>query len=103
MDVPPPAATANDLTGRVALVTGGAVGSGRASVLALARAGALVGVHYHQSKGEAEETADLVRRSGGTAFLLPADLTDEAQASGVVDRLLAHSGRIDVLFNNAGS
>ena len=101
--MPPPANTPSDLTGRVALVTGGAVGIGRAAVLALARAGAVVGVHYHTSEREAERTADLVRQSGGTAFLLQADLTAEAQANGVVDRLLAQAGRLDVLFNNAGS
>jgi 3-oxoacyl-[acyl-carrier protein] reductase len=101
--MPPLANASSDLTGRVALVTGGAVGIGRAAVLALARAGAVVGIHYHQSKGEAEETADLVRKSGGTAFLLQADLTDEAQANGVVDRLLDQTGRLDILFNNAGS
>ena len=91
------------LSGRVALVTGGAVGIGRAAVLALARAGAAIGIHYHTSKNEAEETAGLVRQSGGRAFLLQADLTDEAQANAVVDRLLAQAGRLDVLFNNAGS
>jgi 3-oxoacyl-[acyl-carrier protein] reductase len=99
----PSTGSRSSLTGRVALVTGGAVGIGRAAVLALARAGAVVGVHYHQSADAAEETAALVRRSGGTAFLLPGDLTDEAQTNAVVDRLLAQAGRLDVLFNNAGS
>src|SRR5262245_52836977 len=93
----------SNLTGRVALVTGGAIGIGRAAVLALAEAGAVVGLHYHQSKAEAEETADLIRQSGGQVFLLPADLTDEDQARAVVDQLLAQTGRLDVLFNNAGS
>jgi 3-oxoacyl-[acyl-carrier protein] reductase len=103
MDLPHPTNPAHNLKGRVALVTGGAVGIGRAAVLALARAGAIVGIHYHQSKSEAEETAELVRQTDGTAFLLQADLTDEAQANGVVDRLLDQAGRLDILFNNAGS
>ena len=95
--------TPNDLSGRVALVTGGAVGIGRAVVLALARSGAAIGLHYHQSAQAAEETAALVRAADGRTFLLPADLTDEAQADAVVDRLLSEAGRLDILVNNAGS
>jgi 3-oxoacyl-[acyl-carrier protein] reductase len=92
-----------DLTSRVALVTGGAVGIGRAVVLALAEAGADVGIHYHQSRQAAEETAALVRQQGRRAFLLPADLTIEAEAQTTVDRLLQETGQLDVLVNNAGS
>jgi 3-oxoacyl-[acyl-carrier protein] reductase len=92
----------NDLSGRVALVTGAGVGIGRATALALAKAGADIGVHYRQSETEALETARLVAECGRRAFLLQADLADEAAAEGVVDRLLAEAGRIDILFNNAG-
>ena len=95
--------SAHDLTGRVALVTGGAVGIGRAVVLALARAGATIGLHYHQSAADAENTATRVREVGRLAILLQADLTDEAAANGVVDHLLAQTGRLDILVNNAGS
>ena len=91
------------LAGRVALVTGGGVGIGRATALALARAGAAVGVHYHTSTEAARRTADDIRAAGGTAYLLPADLSVEAEANRVVDQLAAEAGRIDVLFNNAGS
>jgi 3-oxoacyl-[acyl-carrier protein] reductase len=93
----------HDLAGRVALVTGGAVGIGRAVVLALARAGATIGLHYHQSAADAENTATRVREVGRLAILLQADLTDEAAANGVVDHLLAQTGRLDILVNNAGS
>jgi len=93
---------ANDLRGRVALVTGAGVGIGRAAALALARAGADVGVHYRRSEAEARETARLVADLGRRAFLLQADLADEQAAEGVVDRLAAEAGRLDVLFNNAG-
>jgi 3-oxoacyl-[acyl-carrier protein] reductase len=92
-----------DLSGRVALVTGGAVGIGQAVALALSGAGATVGVHYHSSAAGAEQTAARIREQGGRAILLPADLTVEDEANGVVDRLLEQAGRLDVLVNNAGS
>src|SRR5271166_2025973 len=92
-----------DLTGRVALVTGGGAGIGRAIVLALAQAGAAVGIHYHTSQKAAEETAETVRQLGRQAFLLPADLTVEEQAKATVNDLLRQAGRLDILVNNAGS
>ncbi len=92
-----------DLTGRVALVTGGAVGIGQAVVLALAGAGADIGVHYFHSEKAAEETVDLVRSLGRRAWLLPADLTVEEQAKTTVDQLVRQAGRLDIVVNNAGS
>jgi 3-oxoacyl-[acyl-carrier protein] reductase len=95
--------TSTSLTGRVALVTGGAVGIGRVVALALGRAGAFVGVHYHTSGREADEILADLRGAGGNGVLLPADLTVEEQARAVVDRLVVEAGRLDVLVNNAGS
>ncbi len=92
----------HDLAGRVALVTGAGTGIGRAVALALAEAGAFVGVHFNTSADEARATLDAIRRSGG-GTLLQADLTREAEAAATVDRLLAEAGRLDVLVNNAGS
>jgi 3-oxoacyl-[acyl-carrier protein] reductase len=95
--------TSLNLSGRVALVTGAGVGIGRAVALALAGAGATVGIHYHSSAQEATETLAAVRSCGGNGFLLPADLTVEEQALGVVEQLVAQAGRLDILVNNAGS
>ncbi len=95
--------TCFSLTGRVALVTGGAVGIGRAVTLALAQAGATIGIHYHSSAREAQETAAEVERIGSKAYLLPADLTVEEQAKATVDGLVKQAGRLDILVNNAGS
>jgi 3-oxoacyl-[acyl-carrier protein] reductase len=92
-----------DMLGRAALVTGGGVGIGRAVALALARRGAFVGVHFHSSATQAGETLAAVRQAGADGMLLQGNLTDEAQAHDVVDRLIAKTGRLDMLVNNAGS
>jgi 3-oxoacyl-[acyl-carrier protein] reductase len=92
-----------DLAGRVALVTGGGVGIGRAVALALSAAGARVALHYHASEAGARATLTEVEQAGGAGLALGADLTDEAAAGAVVDRVVERFGRMDVLVNNAGS
>src|SRR5262249_54147929 len=92
-----------DLAGRVALVTGAGVGIGQASAIAMAGAGADVAVHFHQSAAGAEETAAVITKAGGRAFLLQADLTQEAEAVRLVDRVVEQGGGLDILFNNAGN
>jgi 3-oxoacyl-[acyl-carrier protein] reductase len=92
------------LTGRAALVTGAGVGIGRAVALALGAAGAFVGVHYHTSEAGATETLETIRGAGGAGALVRGDLSVEADAAVVVDRIVAAAGgRLDVLVNNAGS
>lgn len=93
----------SDLRDRVALVTGGGVGIGRAAALALAEAGADVGVHFHRSAAGAEETARAIAGMGRRAWLVPGDLTQEADANRVIDDLIRQARRLDILFNNAGS
>jgi 3-oxoacyl-[acyl-carrier protein] reductase len=94
---------AKGLGDRVALVTGAGVGIGRAIALALADAGAFIGVHFHSSKEGAAQTLAEAIGKGGQGMLLPADLTRENEAQGVVEKLVAQAGRLDVLVNNAGS
>jgi len=91
------------LAGRVALVTGAGVGIGQASAILLAKAGAFVGIHYHASRKGAEQTSRTIQANGGQAHLLPGDLTIEEDAQRVVDQLVEKAGRLDILFNNAGS
>jgi 3-oxoacyl-[acyl-carrier protein] reductase len=93
----------SDLRGRVALVTGAGVGIGRAVAEALAGAGALVGLHYHQSEAGAREALAAIEANGGRGMLLQGDLSLPEQAARVVDELVAQTGRLDVLVNNAGS
>lgn len=89
-----------ELSGRVALVTGGRRGLGRAMALGLADAGADVAVVATAPEAAALEGEILSR---GVRFLyLPADLRDRSQRSGLVDRVAEHFGRVDVLVNNAG-
>src|ERR1043165_8657805 len=90
------------LSGRVALVTGAGVGIGQAAATLLARVGATVGIHYHSSREGAEATLQTIRSVGGQAHLLPGDLTSEQDAQRIVDQLVEKTGRLDILFNNAG-
>ena len=91
------------LAGRVALVTGGGTGIGQAAAIALARAGADVGIHFHRSETGAQKARREVEALNRRALLLPGDLTIEADANSVVDRLVEAFGRLDILFNNAGT
>lgn len=91
------------LTHRVALVTGAGTGIGQASAILLAQAGATVAIHYHTSISGAEKTLSEIEKSGGKGFLVKADLTDESQAKSLVNQVIQHAGRLDILFNNAGS
>jgi len=93
---------AEGLAGRVVLVTGAGVGIGRACSVALARAGAVIGVHYNTSTDAARETVRLIEEAGSRGFLLQGDVSDEDAANRIVDDLVAQAGRLDALFNNAG-
>jgi 3-oxoacyl-[acyl-carrier protein] reductase len=91
-----------DLGGRVALVTGGSRGIGRAVALALAEAGADVAVNYREQAAAAEEVAGIVRAQGRRAIAVGADVSENAAVKQMVDRVEAELGPIGVLVNNAG-
>ncbi len=89
------------LSGRVALVTGGAVRVGRALSLGLAREGMRVIVGYGASEGPAREVVEEIRRGGGEAAAVGADLSRPEEVRRLADGAEAAFGGIDVLVNNA--
>ena len=92
-----------ELAGRVALVTGGATGIGRATVLQLSRSGAAgVAINYRTAKDEAEQLAAEIRQIGADAVCLQADVKSDQQVRKMVQQVGDHFGRLDVLVNNAG-
>ncbi len=90
------------LEGRVALVTGASSGLGRATTIALARAGADVAL-VARSEEELESAKEEVSQTGRRALTLPTDLANEEEATGAVERAVETFGRIDVLVNAAGT
>jgi 3-oxoacyl-[acyl-carrier protein] reductase len=93
-----------ELSGRVAVVTGGATGIGHAICLDLARAGARgIVVNYSRSVAEATATAAELAALGVEALPIKADVSREDEVKAMVEQAGEHFGRIDVLVNNAGT
>lgn len=89
------------LKDKVAIVTGSAVGIGRAIAVAFGREGASVTVNYGKSEKEAKETVRMIEEAGGRAILVQADVSVDSQARELVRKTLDAFGRLDVLVNNA--
>ncbi|KRD95863.1 NAD(P)-dependent oxidoreductase [Bosea sp. Root381] len=89
------------LAGKRAVITGGDSGIGRAVAIAFAREGADVLISYLDEDDDANETAELVRKAGRTAVLVPGDIQDPAHCRAIVEKAVADLGGIDVLVNNA--
>ncbi|MFC1862581.1 SDR family NAD(P)-dependent oxidoreductase [Thermodesulfobacteriota bacterium] len=90
------------IKGKVAIVTGGATGMGRAVCLALGKSGAKVMVSTGRNRIGAEETADMIRQSGGEATYMLCDVSTEEQVENLVRQTVDIYGKLDLAFNNAG-
>ena len=90
------------LDGKVALVTGGSRGIGRAIAVALAREGAKLAINFAGNEKAAEETKALVEQAGSEAILLKADVSDKDADAALIDTVIKTYGKIDILVNNAG-
>lgn len=90
------------LKDKVALVTGGGTGIGRAISAFLAREGAAVAVNYSRSEAEAIQTVAELKSIGGRSMAVRADVSDDRAVRAMVERVRGEWGRLDILVNNAG-
>jgi 3-oxoacyl-[acyl-carrier protein] reductase len=91
------------LAGKVAIITGGGTGVGRATALRLAQQGCAVLVNYSKSKAEAEQTAADAAALGVRALAVQADVADDDSVRAMVATAMREWGRVDILLNNAGT
>jgi NAD(P)-dependent dehydrogenase (short-subunit alcohol dehydrogenase family) len=89
------------LENKVALVTGGTSGIGRATAIAFGKAGAKV-VFSGRREVEGEETAAMIRDAGGECLFVRSDVSSEVEVQALVEKAIATYGRLDCAFNNAG-
>jgi 3-oxoacyl-[acyl-carrier protein] reductase len=90
-----------DVSGKTAIITGSAVGVGRATALDLARRGANVVINYSRSEDDAGEAVRLVEAAGGQALLVKADVSKDDQVRSMVRQTVERFGALHILVNNA--
>jgi NAD(P)-dependent dehydrogenase (short-subunit alcohol dehydrogenase family) len=90
------------MEGKVALVTGSSSGIGRATALAFAREGAIVIVNADKNVQGGEETVDMIKKTGGQAIFIKADVSIVVQVNAMFNQVIESYGRLDFAFNNAG-
>jgi len=98
---PPPYRSADKLKDKVALITGGDSGIGRAVAVAFAKEGADVSIVYLNEHEDAKETQRLVKKEGRKCLLIPGDVADEQFCRESIEKTIEELGRLDVLVNNA--
>jgi len=90
------------LKGKVALVTGGSRGIGRAVSIRLANMGAFVYINYVSRPEAAEQTKKLIEDAGGSGEIIGFDIADSAQVQDSLKKIIEDTGSLDILVNNAG-
>ena len=90
------------LQNKVAIITGGDSGLGRAAAVAFTKEGAKVVIPYYNEHKDAQETKDYIENMGGECLLLSGDITDNKFCRKIVQKALERFGKIDILVNNAG-
>ena len=91
------------LKDKVALVTGGGTGMGRAISLLFAQEGAAIAVNYSRSESDANETVSEIKKLGVSAIAVKADVSVDAEVRAMVDKVVKELGGLDILINNAGA
>jgi len=92
----------NKLKGKVAIITGGDSGLGRAAAIAFVKEGAKVVIPYYNEHKDANYTKEYIEKLGGECLLLAGDITNKQFCKDIVDSTLKKFGKIDILVNNAG-
>lgn len=92
----------DDLSGRIALITGVSRGIGRAIAIALGEAGADVAVNYRGRQADAEATCDIIHRQGNRSLAVQADISRSEAVDRMVTTIELELGPVDILVNNAG-
>jgi NAD(P)-dependent dehydrogenase (short-subunit alcohol dehydrogenase family) len=96
-------ASAKPLSGKIALVTGGARRLGKAAAIALAHAGADVALTYLNSAKEMQRTAAFLKKAGARVLAIHCDVTDPESVRSAVKQTVTEFGGLDILVNNAGA
>ena len=90
------------VSGKVAVVTGASKGIGAAIAKALGAEGASVVVNYASSRNQADAVVDAISKAGGQAIAVKGNVTNAAEAEGIINTAVKEFGSLDILVNNAG-